>query len=263
MPAIYSRPRRKKTSSLVQLSSQDPGITPGYSRKFGAVIGHSFVKNIKRYVRGRLAETGKWQRIQTDELWEPAQIPEVLRLDKLFAAVAIRWAYLFESPEWNWELGLILAASPQILCVNIGSNDICNIMRASPNDSSGDKRAISALVKRLVVAACEWRDGHNVNQIIFMSVLRRVSGYKATEYRFTRNMGWFNDELNRWIDFEPGMTVKNVKGFDCHPDGSAMRVEDWSPDGAHPGTNFEHESFRKYLQEIHAALFSAVPKIKD
>ena len=96
-----------------------------------------------------------------------------------------------------------------------------------------------------------------------MSCLRRTAKKAEFEKRFTSMMGRFNDGINRFADYEPRIWVKNVEGFDCHEDGRAMKVEDWSPDGAHPGTNIKHRSFRKYLGEVRAALYNAYPKVKD
>ena len=96
-----------------------------------------------------------------------------------------------------------------------------------------------------------------------MSVLKREAKSENWQRRFIKNMGRFNDELNRYVDDEPRMEVKNVEGFDCRPDGTAMQVGEWSPDGSHPGTNYSHPSFRKYLQEVRAAFFNSVPKITD
>ena len=38
-----------------------------------------------------------------------------------------------------------------------------------------------------------------------------------------------------------------------------MAVEDWLPDGAHPGLDFYHPSFQKYYQEVRRALNEAIP----
>ena len=73
-------------------------------------------------------------------------------------------------------------------------------------------------------------------------------------------MGRFNDELHGGADRERGIYYEHVQGFDCHPDGSIMAVEDWAPDGAHPGGyDFNSPAFNKYYQVVRGALTAAIP----
>ncbi len=261
MPPVRRKYWRNRSSNIVTVNTRRQSFFQPTVRKFGAIIGHSFIKNVIEYVRDRLIVKGEWADVTSGRVWEAVKFAKELRLDNLFAAVSLQWAYLFEDDCWKKCIGLILAATPQILVVNIGSNDLCEIMRKAPNDKSGDKMAVESLVKRLIIAGCEWRDKHGVQVVVYMSVLRRTAHCTKRYDRFIRNMGRFNDEMNRYCDDEPGLVMKNVEGFDCHPDGTAMAVEDWSPDGAHPGKKGDDESFHKYLQELRAALHNSVPRL--
>ena len=76
-------------------------------------------------------------------------------------------------------------------------------------------------------------------------------------------MSWYNDEPNRQVRFKHGLSVKNVTGFECHPDGTVMTVEEWSPDGAHPGRDFSHPSFNEFYQELRATMYGGITKLSD
>ena len=73
-------------------------------------------------------------------------------------------------------------------------------------------------------------------------------------------MVWFNDELIRRTTPVHGLSVHNVTGFNCHPDGTAMSVEEWFMDGSHPGRDFSHPSFNKYFQEVRSAMYRTIAK---
>ena len=229
-------------------------------RRCGALIGHSYVKNILRYVDSEFAKEGILEAIDSGEKSRGRNTARVMSLNELFYTVTIDWAYLFESPEWIDAIDMALSGQPEILVVNMASNDLCEILRKFPQTNEHDKPEATALANRMMTAAIDWRDNHGVQCTVFLSVLKRVAGTCRKAERFTKLMDTFNDTLRRRCDFAPGISFKPVEGFDCFPDGAPMAVEDWSNDGAHPGRDFSHPSFVKYYQEVRAAFFGAIPQ---
>ena len=64
---------------------------------------------------------------------------KVLNLNHLFELVSICRVYLFASDDWDDAITYFFHEQSQISAMNLGSNDICNIMH-NPNDVSEDKR---------------------------------------------------------------------------------------------------------------------------
>ncbi len=263
MPPVYAKYRKPKRSYLVKIDTRKERMFKRDIPKFGAVVGHSFIKNIKRYVDSKMIERGIFDEVQSGVRRLNSSTAEMMELDILFAGMVLEWAYVFETDAWRRAMRIVLASRPEILVVNMGSNEICNIIRASPHDDSADLRHVENLVEDIGKAARAWRDDHGISVIVFMSVLKRKSGYPATLDRFVKMMGRFNDELHRLTDKEPNMHYKHVEGFDCWPDGSTLAVEDWAPDGAHPGwkkgDNFQSPAFQKFYQEVRSALTQSIP----
>ena len=170
-----------------------------------------------------------------------------MQLNELFFTVTIDWAYLFESPEWVHAVDMAMSGRPEILVVNMVSNDLCEVIRKFPHTNEHAKPETLALVNWMIKVAREWRDVNGVQCIIFLSVLRHGASTRRKEDRFTSMIGTFNDTMRRKCDFEQGISFKFVEGFDCFPDGAPMSVEDWSDDGAHPERDFSHPSFVNYF----------------
>ena len=264
MPPVYTKLRRRPSSALVKIDTRGQRMFKRQMRRFGGILGHSYVKNIGRYVEFLMEKEGLMDKVRQGKRRRNECTAEVMKLQWLFAGIRIEWAYLFQDDRWKSSVRIMLAARPETLVVNIGSNDLCNIIRKYPNTELNDLREVEELARTILVAARDWRDNHGVEVITFMSVLRRISGYPATERRFTKLMGRFNDEMRRGIDLEVGFVFKPVEGFDCRPDGTALTVEEWSRDGAHPGGerwDFEHPAFRKYYNEVRGALSATIPML--
>ncbi len=265
MPPIYAKYRKPKRSYLVKIDTRKHRMFKRDIPKFAAVVGHSFIKNVKRYVESKMVDRGIFHEVQSGARRLNSSTAEVMDLDILFAGIVLEWAYVFDTEEWKKAMRIVMASRPEILVVNIGSNEICNIIRASPGDDSADVQNVVDLVDSIGKAARGWRDDHGISVIVFMSVLQRTKGYPANFDRFKKLMGRFNDELHRLTDGERGMVYKHVEGFDCWPDGSPLAVEDWAPDGAHPGwrkgDNFESPAFQKFYQEVRSALTQSIPRL--
>ena len=106
--------------------------------------------------------------------------------------------------------------------------------------------------------AKKWCDQGRTKLVIFFTVLRRTSGFSAPVEWFTKNMGLLNDKIWHKTDVR-GLCMKEVTGFNCHEDDTAMQVHEWSPDGADTGRLFDDHAFQRFIEEIHAAYMAAVP----
>ena len=80
--------------------------------KCGAILGHSFIKNIKRYVHGEIRQRGKWQEVSSGEIWEPVITAEIMKLDDHYLSIDLQWAYTYACKEWKWAVQSIMAGSP-------------------------------------------------------------------------------------------------------------------------------------------------------
>ena len=89
-------------------------------------------------------------------------------------------------------------------------------------DGEHDRDMVESLAGRIVNAGKKCCDENGVPYIKFMSILRRVARTQNNRERFTRCMGYFNDEVRRQCDYEPGLLFKPVDGFACHLDGSTI-----------------------------------------
>ena len=121
----------------------------------GVVVGHSFVKNVIKYIdRER-------HRCKMANCSESGATAEILDLSMQFSLIFMRWAYLFEDDHWNLALCIVLAGRPEVMVWNIGSNDICDIIRNFP-DEEHNQDMVESLVMRVVNAAKKCRDENGV-----------------------------------------------------------------------------------------------------
>ncbi len=258
MPPTRCKVRKLSRPALVKIDTRQHRMFRPMQKLTGGVIGHSFIKNIIRYVEREIHDRGWAAEIKAGKRGKGASTAEILELDWHYDLVFMQKSYWFGGDEWQTAVNIVLAGKTDVLLINIGSNDICDIIRNFHN-SAGDRLRVESLVTRIVQDGCKFRDVHGVRVVKFMSVLKRVARTRNNRDRFTKCMGYFNDELRRQCGRERGLYAVNVEGFACRPDGSAMEVEDWSPDGSHPGIDFSHPSFQKYYQEVRGAMNEAVP----
>ena len=66
-----------------------------------------------------------------------------------------------------------------------------------------------------------------------------------------------NDAFHRAADFEKGFYYHHVEGFDCREDDTVMAVDE----GVHKGRDMDSHSFKKFYNEVHAALTELVPRL--
>ena len=208
------------------------------SKKIAGVIGHSFIKRIKHHCTDSIKQMGFWQPYMEGRITRSLLDAHALQLDNLFSDIAVEWVYVFGTPEWRAAVNRMLEATPEIVVVNMGTNDLCNIIRTG----TGNPQQLAA---DMVAEAKYWRAHHGVETVVFMSVLRREAGYVGTPYTFTKLMGRFNDELARMTEAEPGLWLHHVEGFDCRTDGTSMPVSEWSRDKSHLGGHKDDLHFSK------------------
>ena len=159
------------------------------------------------------------------------------------------------------EQGKMLTGGVDALILDVGSNEMCEIIAKNYHAPARDKQFITDFVVHLISAACSWRDDQGVKDITFMTMLHMTHRTGGQNQRFTDAMSVFNTEMACRLDREPRISLRNHEGFDCREDGTAMPVHEWSPDGAHPGRRINHESFQKYIRNIRAAFNAAYSRL--
>ena len=122
---------------------------------------------------------------------------------------------------------------------------------------------VDDLVDDLLAKGRHLRDDCDVGCVTYMTCLRRAKGFLGTQEQFEDLMKKFNDRLVEIVTPEKCMRVHRVKGFSCRPDGSQSEIAEWAADLLHPGPQTDSPAFQKYLRELRAALYHAVPVYEE
>ena len=98
----------------------------------------------------------------------------IKNINRLYDAISISWAYLIDSDEWMDALRFVLSGNVHVLVVNIGSNELCQIIRETPKDSSRDLQKVDALVEYLIHAAIGWKSRGQAKVTVFVTIIKRT-----------------------------------------------------------------------------------------
>ena len=216
------------------------------------VIGHSFIKDIRDYMSWSARQDGFRPAIEHNMLWQGTYNANKMRLNDLYKYITFDWAYVFQSREMEDVFTRVANVKPQALVINTASNDICNIIKFG--DFGGD---VDNLARAMRSRARRLRDELFIENIPFMSVIRRGKGFGDSQAVFEEEMEQFNETLTRLISHEPRMRVHKVCGF------TEKDPSEWAPDKLHPTREWDTEVFDKYMQEIRATLYHAVGAMED
>ena len=125
--------------------------------KFGALIGHSFIRNISRYCRDQITLKDRWTDIQLGRVTENELNAQILRVNDHYLSIDIEWVYLYDSPEWHDAVRYLLAMDRDTAIVNMGSNNLCEIIRATQDDSEDAAKARN-LAGKMITEAVHWQN---------------------------------------------------------------------------------------------------------
>ena len=221
-------------------------------RKTAMIIGHSFIKDLQAYLEWSAKEDGFKPAIDAGYLWQGSYNANKLRLNRRYHYIGTLWAYLWESPEMEYVLWKVKQIGPDTLLINIGSNEICEVLRNYAY--YGD---IGRFVDILVARARRLRDEGGVSNITFLTAIKRGASYPGTKVDFERHMTAFNSALCDKVSMERRMRIHKVIGF------TAPEPHHWSKDKMHPMRDWESPACERYIREIRAGLYHAVAAIQD
>ena len=221
-------------------------------RKVAMVIGHSFIKDLQAYLQWAAGVDGFQPAIEANYLWQGTFNANKLRLNIRYSYVGTLWAYLWESPQMEYVLWKVKKIAPDTVLINIGSNEICEVMRNYAYQ--GD---IVKFVYILVARARRLIHEGQVSNITFMTFIKRGAGYPGRLSDFEWYMNAFNSALTDRVSYERRMRVHKVIGF------TELDPWQWAEDKMHPLRDWESPAFDRYIREIRAALYHAVAAIQD
>ena len=99
MPPIHSKYRKARPSYLVKIDTRKVRMFKRGIPKFGVVIGHSFIKNVKRYVEAKMAERNILDEVQSGARRLNSTTAEIMDLDRCSRVWSLNGhMYLTHSP---------------------------------------------------------------------------------------------------------------------------------------------------------------------
>ncbi len=215
MPPVHSKhcrqqdrtprqgPPQKRKWQSVKINTRENHMFKNSYTQTAMVVGHSYVKRVKCYTKRCAEEVGVQEAIQASYTWQEKYNVNHSKLGDLFHYIGFMWAYVLSSVQMARVMQCLEVCKPNILILNIGSNDICDIMAFG-----GD---VEELVENMVQKGRHLRDNCNVGCITYMTCLRRVKGFLGSQDQFEDLMKTFNEKLVEKVSPERCMRVHRVK----------------------------------------------------
>ena len=123
-----------------------------YVKKRAVVIGHSFVRSTKDWLRSRpVPEFTRWQ-MAAGATRQGMVNATLLGLERPYHSVDLFWAPLAFSDLLDRMVGRAGRMFPEVAVLNMGSNDLCKIMAGEmPEDGPRSAQALGELIFNIAV----------------------------------------------------------------------------------------------------------------
>ena len=138
---------------------------------------------------------------------------------------------------------------PQIVVLNVGSNDLAHIAHPDP-------ASVIALIDKIVTFAKHLQSEYGVSVIVINSVLPRDGNMQCNADTFLTNSNHFNTMLEQWCDSVEGLVFNHMRGFYRHyvdKKEVPLPVSHWTSDGIHCNETYA----RKFHQRLRFAILHA------
>ena len=149
-------------------------------------------------------------------------------------------------------LSLIHHIKPDILLLDIGSNDIANVHKVDPN-----------LMLELAHELFQFAVSTQVPLVIINAVLPRTSKISSNPDDFRNNASHFNKSIQVYASDTQNVKYNKMRGFsfyyDQHKNERQKPVDHWSTDGIH----CDSQSIHQYRNRIRHAVLDNIHFIKQ
>ena len=219
------------------------------------IVGHSFIRRYRDHLIPPAAGfPGQGQDIT-------AAMPLVARQAAINAALDRRINGIYTVAN---QLNLIAnlhmadatlnAVQPQIVILNVGSNDLANLTGVNNNH-------VLTMINSLVAFGEHCRADYATQLVVINSIVPRLSNIACTPSDFTTNMETFNRLASNWCSGVDGLMFNRLRGFYMkHIDNKIeipLPVHEWSYDGIH----CDYHTLERFTQRLRFSIMLATTKL--
>ena len=218
------------------------------------IIGHSFVRRLRDHLFTPRSSHG---RPRGQDISFCHNTKAQLCAQKLGVSNNIRAVYTSGNDinliaDLHKSESLIHEIQPQIIVIDIGSNDIANIDHENHN-------IMLEFANRLIDFALAL----TAPLIIINSVLPRTERISSTPDQFRNNASHFNKFISVYVSDTSNIIYNKMRGFayyyDANNKESPKPVHMWSQDGIH----CDERSIQQYRNRIRHAILDNIHRLKD
>ena len=215
-----------------------------------AIFGHSIPRNLNRYLDSLIRS-----RDSNDTVFHTSSVPQkyakLLGIDKLFSQVVFFHCPTVKSPLFRERIDQIAAFKPDLLCLNISSNDL-----------AGKTVEVKEIANKLMEKMHYLVRSHNVQAVVYLSELKRCdtpnkSGrgrLQCSADTFRTRVMTYNEYIQENCRKYKAFIFQWIQGFWWDSHKNEIPVYAWSTDRLHPGPSFSSEGFQRYYWAIRNAL---------
>ncbi len=208
------------------------------------IMGHSFIRRLSDYVALLAGEPDGRPRGE--------QFAEALEVQNIISQVAFGFFPKLGSAEMVDTLVQLQMFRPQILIIDVGSNDC-----------TGPGVHANLVADQVYALATELLLIDSIEKICVIRMLRRDRHIGCHPAEFLDRVELFNDTLRSHRDDHPDIDIYYLQGFSRLPCGAVMPIRFFALDGIHPGPSFGHWAFFKYACEIRGRLLRLRHSLQD
>ncbi len=215
-----------------------------------AILGHSMPRNLNRYLDS-LIQT----RNSNDTAFHGSPVPQkyakLLGVDNLYSQVLFFHCATVKSPLFKERIDQVAAFSPDLLILNISSNDLAS-----------KEVNVKEIVNKLLEKMHYLVRSHNVHAVIFLSELKRCDTpnkqgkgrLQCTADIFRTRVISYNEYIQENCRKYKAFIFQWLQGFWWDSNRNEIPVKAWSSDRLHPGPSFYSEGFQRYYWAIRNTL---------
>ncbi len=179
--------------------------------------------------------------------WHPeTKYARLLRLNKRFELVDILHTDTYEGKIHDWCMGYIRARQPDIVLLNFGEHELCNMDRSTFHVASRYIEVARTLISE------EYRVGH----VLCVGAIPLAFGIPCTPSRFRKRVYGFNTKMETMT--QPRLGFKFLSQYWKNGDGHKVDPNEYAPMSFTPGPEPNSSAFVTYVNHLRKGLLDSI-----
>ena len=175
--------------------------------------------------------------------WHPeCKYPYLLRLNKRFSSIDILHTDSMEGPIHDWHMAYILNRAPQVVLLNFGELELCNLSHSTYHVAS----AINQIARTLVSPE------YGVQHVVCVGAILLHFGISCTPSQYRKRVYGMNTKLAQMCQTNIGFRF--FSGFWNDSQGYKITADVYAKQSFIPGPEVDSPWFIKYVQGLMTSL---------